>query len=875
MSDEKSSVLTNIKQSTFSKEGLKVLEIKLNEIENKVKEMQKEKNLNEAAVFSLIDQRDQYNEQLSSIILELATKNKEIQDLDKTNYQDESNTNLLTSERDNLIKNADAQNKENSIDDRMIYKQLELVLTEKSDNLYKYNVEQQSDYPNYLQVEKILCKSVLVIMIDDSTMTNYYFQTFTIDKFTVFTDIKRIACQLFEKNMKQYDLRFISSTFDSVPILDLSINIDLFLKNENNCMKARTILISKKKEFNKSEFVSILTKREDEATIRTSKNSVNIDDSVQEFFKRFVGLFTYMMAKLEKVLKIIMTLEDDSKFNDTKKDKDCATTSLRLLFFFCYIMFFIFVTLSLLQFNPSKQYFINKSISEMLKQNTALVYNRRESIFDDVALKLSPFLLDDNGNRSGLLRTVMVPTSIRINFYITNNVACEPFMDKSLVCRGFLWSDTTKNLSIINFPQDSIIVPPRIYVLNDLKYNVNKQVPIQNPNIISNYISDAITNLTLNINDKVYSLIGEITTYYGNTYTLFVNSNELNFNTLYTLLLNLQKTPIFSGGLRCVIFTLTFMHVPTNKFVYVYLIYEINTDGYILPANYENNIFIMNVYFGTEGNILLIYDIFRIIFNFFIILSTIYIFNGKKKKIQEKTELDLTKIIIIFLDPIILANNFVSSINIMSFIIKLKYLTYDYTNIKKAFLGQADINQLQTDFFNTNYWYQILCFFETLLIFSLIVTIINFFLEIESVRSFTLYIKKSCYKIMYFICFILFIIAGFTIISNNLYGVKNLNFQFISSALSMTLLNSIGHIILIDNGFEFWSSLYMFFLFIIFIYFLINSFVGLFLETYRLTGLMKGLLGDREKDFFSIINLNNLNGLTKSLINGVNDVVKK
>ena len=91
----------------------------------------------------------------------------------------------------------------------------------------------------------------------------------------------------------------------------------------------------------------------------------------------------------------------------------------------------------------------------------------------------------------------------------------------------------------------------------------------------------------------------------------------------------------------------------------------------------------------------------------------------------------------------------------------------------------------------------------------------------------------------------------------------------------MTLLNSIGHIILIDNGFEFWSSLYMFFLFIIFIYFLINSFVGLFLETYRLTGLMKGLLGDREKDFFSIINLNNLNGLTKSLINGVNDVVKK
>ena len=180
-------------------------------LEKKIKEIIKEHDLNEAATYSLAEHKEQLNEQLSSVTLELAIKIKEIQDLDKSLNNDDSNKSLITSERENLIKNSSDNTviEEPDIDERMVYRQLEFVLTDATENLYKYNLipAKKTDYINF---EKILCKSILIILLDikDNDDKQFFFQTFTIDKLTTFNDIIKSACDLWDINYDDYDLKF-------------------------------------------------------------------------------------------------------------------------------------------------------------------------------------------------------------------------------------------------------------------------------------------------------------------------------------------------------------------------------------------------------------------------------------------------------------------------------------------------------------------------------------------------------------------------------------------------------------------------------------------------------------------------------------------
>jgi len=483
--------------------------------------------------------------------------------------------------------------------------------------------------------------------------------------------------------------------------------------------------------------------------------------------------------------------------------------------------------------------------------------------------------LNDQGKKKGLLESFILITPIRFNYYKTNTKSCESFFQQNITCNIFAWDETTKNISRINYPSKSVQIPSGIYLLNNKKYNNKLESPLKDESILRNYISDSISNLTLNINNQtIYSIKGFMSTYTGDTYTMFVNSMEMNFNTFYLLLLNTKQTSVFDTSLRSIIVILNFMHPQTNRFIYIYLLYEINTDGCVLDLKYYNKIFTMNIYFGVEGEKLYVKDIIRLSLCGVILLSTLVEWFLKKSKFDKNNNSSFGNLMGIFIQPILLTNYLMFSLNLFSFLVKFKCLQYDYTNISDIYKGNLPEN-FETDLYSSLGWFQLVNNLESGLIFAVMVKFVMLFAEIDSIKVLILYIKNSSYKLGFYIFFLFFILFGFSILSNNLWGTVDQRFVDLMGSLSNVLMNSIGHITITENGYDGWNFVYIILFFSFFIYFLINTFVGLFLEVYRISTIRKGHLAEREKDMLITFDVEEIGGLTNNLMNNIGKGLNK
>ncbi len=115
----------------------------------------------------------------------------------------------------------------------------------------------------------------------------------------------------------------------------------------------------------------------------------------------------------------------------------------------------------------------------------------------------------------------------------------------------------------------------------------------------------------------------------------------------------------------------------------------------------------------------------------------------------------------------------------------------------------------------------------------------------------------------------------FITISNNLWGTVDQRFVDLMGSLSNVLMNSIGHITITENGYDGWNFVYIILFFSFFIYFLINTFVGLFLEVYRISTIRKGHLAEREKDMLITFDVEEIGGLTNNLMNNIGKGLNK
>ncbi len=282
----------------------------------------------------------------------------------------------------------------------------------------------------------------------------------------------------------------------------------------------------------------------------------------------------------------------------------------------------------------------------------------------------------------------------------------------------------------------------------------------------------------------------------------------------------------------------------------------------------------MNIYFGVDGEKLYIKDIIRLSLCGVILLSTLVEWFLRKSKFDKKNTSSFGNLMAIFVQPILLTNYIMFSLNLFSFLVKFKCLQYDYTNISNIYKGNVT-QSFESDLYNSLGWFELVNNIESGLIFAVMVKFVMLFAEIDSIRVLILYIKNSSYKLGFYIFFLFFILLGFSTLSNNLWGTVDQRFVDLMGSLSNVLMNSIGHITIIENGYDGWNFVYIILFFSFFIYFLINTFVGLFLEVYRISTIRKGHLAEREKEMLIMFDVDEIGGLTKNLMNKIDKGLNK
>ena len=135
----------------------------------------------------------------------------------------------------------------------------------------------------------------------------------------------------------------------------------------------------------------------------------------------------------------------------------------------------------------------------------------------------------------------------------------------------------------------------------------------------------------------------------------------------------------------------------------------------------------------------------------------------------------------------------------------------------------------------------------------------NIFVIFNRVKVFFSYLINAFAGIFSYFLLVLFLIISFSFFSNNLWGSHSEQYRDLAGSLTATLLFTIGHFNTeaFSLNFTIWNAIYIFLFFMIFIYFITTTYVGIYMESYRLNSLKYGnaynyrMLNEQqhEKDF--------------------------
>jgi len=268
--------------------------------------------------------------------------------------------------------------------------------------------------------------------------------------------------------------------------------------------------------------------------------------------------------------------------------------------------------------------------------------------------------------------------------------------------------------------------------------------------------------------------------------------------------------------------------------------------------------YLPNIYSYKNGNILRILDIFRIILSFFILITGNLNFIKKYRKNNTLFEEEQVSLLTLIFEKSFLVDILSFFFYFVCNIYKWTYLNYDLEKV--VGLIELEIEnrtipfQSRFEFYNVLIAFEIEIILECLLIFFFLFKLTNFLVVLKRLNVFIKYIIDSFFKVCQYFVIIMFLIISFSIFSNNLWGCYLDEYRNLSSSMIGTLLFSIGHFN--KNAFSInwtiWNIIYILLFFMIFIYFIITSFVGIYMESYRVNSLKYGnsydyrLLNDSE-----------------------------
>ena len=140
--------------------------------------------------------------------------------------------------------------------------------------------------------------------------------------------------------------------------------------------------------------------------------------------------------------------------------------------------------------------------------------------------------------------------------------------------------------------------------------------------------------------------------------------------------------------------------------------------------------------------------------------------------------------------------------------------------------------------------YQTVIQLESLLIILLLIRFLVFFNEISRIKKYFKFLRLSLYKVYPYFIFYLFFCFIFAILAQQIWGSYQSNFKYYNESFLSIIEFSISHFqnIFYKSNIEHkFIGIFIFIFYIIIIYFMINTFFGIYLESYRLTTLKHGM----------------------------------
>jgi len=847
----------------------KEMEANYNKIETLNYKLVSEHELNSQAINKYSETINRLNNQLAHYdakLQERTYKNKSNQD----SLSSENNEDMLETDQHKLIK----KSKE---DEAAYVNSMNQVLEGINSNLLNLNDNIEQEKPS--EISGAICKSILVLI---NIRMELYLQSqfFRIEKETNFVKIKEAALNLWNVDKevaKDFYFYYVDGN-NNIQIIKLNeeeTTIDNYLKTMFNVKKAVFLLLKKEDEYKiDSQVMNRFFKTETKEQEVNKNSEGQVNEIIEGFFKTFVGLASHMTNKTKKIL--IRLNQESSKKNKNKDSENWKFVLFVNIFTFSlYLIFLLFTIFSIVKSNnPSEDLFIYKSLNKLLSTKNHIIFNNMDSITSDLFYKLQP-VFQSFSNSSDAFQGYYFMSMIRLSFFRVKNNTCPTFVNNVswIFCIRDLFNND--NLELDETIESQVDISNDIYIDKDIQkfqiFDNNLTLITQNKtklelkSIFNETIVRYLKDMTFTkssgqvLQDNFFRFTGKLGEYTTNGYNIYLDvMNDVCFNyVLYVI----QNTNLWNSGLRAVVSTFTLYNIKFQKYVYIKILYEVSSDGYVV----QNSLFIVpfeiNVYFGKQGVSIYIYDIIRLICVIYFILLVFQVVLEVKPGIDGKV--NPMDYITLLLQSKVILNLTISILFIIIFATKTSQLN----NSSEMLKPENRFNKV--DHYNISNNFKNVFLLESILIFALVSRILLFFTDFKRIRTFS-HLLHNVIKRLYFVFLnITFLYLGFVILANNLHGVYSDDYGDLPSSIRIILMISVGFPSQIYNNInDDFNYLFLYIIYMFIVYFLLNILIGAYTEMSRITGLIKGHVEDyKELSMLEKEGLKRKNAESKQFLN--------
>jgi hypothetical protein len=825
---------------------------KINKYNLKINDLLQQLTIEKEQAKSLNKDLTELTEQIQFYQFQLPNKN-----LDKYENSDLFDNSYINSDNDNIL----IQEEEDQL---LVYQILKNRLEEISKNLdlvEKYP-EKKEIYNNESLTFQCICILFFetIKVIDKNVEKNNIFiryQTFRITQNTRIDEILDTAFNLWDQPEKKNDYNFINLN-DNTKINDYSLKInDLLKKSKTQIKEAKFLLYPKNKTI---DFENEYEEEHEKEIIKYLNN----DDLIFNFSKNIVGLSKHIRNKY-KIIQEKENIEEEN--NDYQETIDFNYYIHIFVNFILFLLFFIFTIVSLVSMNNvNKTFYDIQTIKKLLKLNNTnnYLYNS-EMIIDKIKDLLHPFFYNkiNETNQIPSANTYKLISNARFVFYGSYNIPCndylQSYIDKKLNnselncynnyyksyddLKGIFINKYSLLLKEIKFINDS----------NNNKYLIYSNDDNNEKEKKNQYISEFLEEFEGDDNnlEGALSIKGDIGYYKeNNNINLFIPLNYISDEIINIIFNNLYSF-IHVSKIKAIIIDFTLYNYNSNLYYYIYFLIELNQNSGTLPIKYEIKPFHSNLKKMENGKGIKIIDIFRLIFAIILFLNTLLgiYFNHFKEK--SNTELNKEKkdnrketLLDTILSLRTLIDIFLFTFMIISFSIKNNNLYQNLSKNEDTALSKDNLTDYKflknIEYYKISHSFELSIIYDSILLILCFLRILIFFSNFELIRPIYMYIRNSFYRAIPFLFIYIILILIFALYGYFLYGLEYDSYSKYSKSFLSCLQLSIYHFKNIHNPnsiFIMFESVFIFLFSVLIIFFIGNSFFGMYLDTYRINSL--------------------------------------